>query len=388
MRKYGLILLALGLAGWIISYIHRMMVPPLLPMIMDELRVSNTQAGLLMSGFMISYAIAQIPAGYLSDKYGARKVVSLGIGAFSLATLLIGFSRSFEQFLILRILFGLFAGTYFPPITAAISGAFPTEKRGKAIGVFMSGTSIGTALAPIISVPIALLAGWRYAFIVLALPGFLIAAAFFLTLQDKTHEIREYKKGGGFISLKFLVACVVPFLGLATSMGFTTFLPLFLVNERGLSIEIAAVFSSLIPAIGFLGNIFGGFVADKFDKGLLVSAITLTSAILMSSTYFSSNRTILPVLLLFGFVNSLIPAPMISLTSQIIPERRRASALAFQNASTFIGASFGTGFGGYLLDKAGYMALFTFLTLNLMIGGILALMLKEKSVGGEQIPPS
>ena len=94
------------------------------------------------------------------------------------------------------------------------------------------------------------------------------------------------------------------------------------------------------------------------------------------------------VLLLFGFVNSLIPAPMISLTSQIVPERRRASALAFQNASTFIGASFGTGFGGYLLDKAGYMALFTFLTLNLMIGGILALMLKEKSVGGEQTPPS
>lgn len=377
MRK-GVVLLALGLAGWIISYIHRMMVPPLLPMIVDDLGISNTQAGLLMSGFMISYAIAQIPAGYLSDKYGARKVVSLGIAVFSLTTLLIGLSRSFEQFLMLRILFGLFAGTYFPPITATISSAFPAERRGKAIGLFMSGTSIGTAIAPLVSVPLALLAGWRFAFIALALPGFLVALAFFLVLKEDYKGEKGQKIVGGFFSPKFLVACIVPFLGMASSMGLTTFLPLFLVRERGLSIEIAAVLSSLIPAVGFLGNVFGGVVADKFDKGALVSSITLASAILMALTYFSTHRTILPLLLLFGFVNAMIPAPMISLTSQIVPEKRRASALAVQNTSTFIGASFGTGLGGYLLDRAGYVALFSFLTMNLVVGGLLAVMLREK----------
>ncbi|RLG45414.1 MAG: hypothetical protein DRN90_07810, partial [Thermoproteota archaeon] len=92
----------------------------------------------------------------------------------------------------------------------------------------------------------------------------------------------------------------------------------------------------------------------------------------------STHRTILPLLLLFGFVNAMIPAPMISLTSQIVPERRRASALAVQNTSTFIGASFGTGLGGYLLDRAGYVALFSFLTMNLVVGGLLAVMLREK----------
>ncbi len=378
MKNYGFVLLILGLVGWIISYIHRMMVPPLLPMIMDDLRISNTQAGLLMSGFMISYAIAQIPAGYLSDKYGSRKVVSLGIAVFSAATLLIGFSRSFVQFLVLRILFGLFAGTYFPPITSAISAAFPTDKRGKAIGVLMSGTSIGTAIAPVISVPIALLGGWRFAFIGLSLPGFLVAIAFFLTLQEDLHKVKEDKVKEGFISLKFIIACLVPFLGMTTVMGFSTFLPLFLVNERGLSIEIAAVFSSVIPAVGFLGNLFGGVVADKFDKGLLVSITNLVSALFMISTYFFSNKTILLFLLLFGFVNSLVPAPIISLISQIVPEKRRASALAFQNTGTFIGASFGTGFGGFLLDRAGYRALFIFLALNLVISGILSIFLKEK----------
>ncbi len=287
MRRYGLILLVLGLAGWIISYIHRMMVPPLLPMIMRDLGISNTQAGLLMSGFLISYAIAQIPAGYLSDKYGARKVVSLGMAAFSFATLLIGFSRNFEQFLILRVLFGLFAGTYFPPITSAISSAFPIEKRGKALGIFMSGTSIGMAVAPVVSVPIALIAGWRYAFVMLALPGFFVAAAFFLVLKDQTHEIEVKEVREEFISLKFLVACIAPLLGMAAFMGFSTFLPLFLVNERGFSIEVAAALSSVIPATGFLGNIFGGFAADKTDKGLLVSATTFISAFLMSLIYFS-----------------------------------------------------------------------------------------------------
>jgi predicted MFS family arabinose efflux permease len=380
VRRYGLILLSLSLVGWTISYIHRMMVPPLLPMIMEELKISNTQAGLLMSGFMISYAIAQIPAGYLSDKYGARKVVSIGMIAFSLATLLIGFSRNFEQFLALRVLFGLFAGTYYPPIVSAISGAFPEDKRGKAIGVFMSGTSIGTAIAPVLAVPIALLRGWRFAFIVLALPGFLIAAGFPFVLRNQTREAARGIVKRGFLSFKFLIACLVPFLGMATRMGFSTFLPLFLVNEKGLPIEIAAVFFSAIPAIGFFGTIFGGFIADKFDRGLTVSITTLTSAVLLASTYFFSNELILASLLLFGFVNSLVPAAILSLTSEIVPEDKRASAMAFQNTGTFIGASFGTGFGGYLVDKAGYSGLFTFLTINLLIGGVLALALKEKRV--------
>ncbi len=377
-RKYGLILLSMSLAGWMISYIHRMMVPPLLPMIVEELRISNAQAGLLMSGFMISYAIAQIPAGYLSDKYGSRKVVSMGMIAFSLATFLIGFSRSFEQFLVLRILFGLFAGTYYPPIVSAISEAFPEKKRGKAIGAFMSGTSIGTAIAPILAVPIALLKGWRFAFMVLALPGFLVAAGFPLVLHDRTRESARAIVGKGFLSSKFLIACLVPFLGMAARMGFTTFLPLFLVDERGLPIEIGALFFSVIPAIGFFGTIFGGFIADKFDRGLIVSITTLTSAALLASTYFFSNELILISLLLFGFINSLVPAAILSLTSEIVPESRRASAMAFQNAGTFIGASFGTGFGGYLVDKAGYSGLFTFLTTNLLIGGSLALTLKER----------
>ncbi|GEM_PF-6059523 len=73
-------------------------------------------------------------------------------------------------------------------------------------------------------------------------------------------------------------------------------------------------------------------------------------------------------------------APIISLIPQIVSKRRRGSALAFQNTGTFIGASLGTGFGGYLLDRAGFWALFVFLTLNLVIGGFLALMLKEKRV--------
>jgi len=378
LKKYGLVLLSLSLAGWIISYIHRMMVPPLLPMIMEELKISNTQAGFLMSGFMISYAIAQIPAGYLSDKYGARKVVPIGMIAFSLATLLIGFSRNFKQFLALRILFGLFAGTYYPPIVSAISGAFPEEKRGKAIGVFMSGTSIGTAIAPVLAVPIALLRGWRFAFIVLALPSFLIAAGFPFILQDRVTEAAENIVQKGFLSFKFLIACLVPFLGMGTKMGFTTFLPLFLVNEKDLPIEIAALFFSAIPAIGFFGTIFGGFIADKFDRGLTVSITNLTSAALLASTYFSSNKLILASLLLFGFINSLVPAAILSLTSEIVPENKRASAMAFQNAGTFIGASFGTGFGGYLVDKAGYSGLFIFLTINLLIGGLFALTLKEK----------
>lgn len=379
-KRYGLILLFLSMAGWTISYIHRMMVPPLLPMIMEELRISNTQAGLLMSGFMISYAIAQIPAGYLSDKYGARKVVSIGMIAFSLATLLIGFSRNFEQFLALRILFGLFAGTYYPPIVSAISRAFPDNKRGKAIGAFMSGTSIGTAIAPALAVPIALLRGWRFAFIALAIPGFLIAAGFPFILQDRTSKAAEKSVGRGFLSLRFLIACLVPFLGMATKMGFTTFLPLFLVNEKDLPIEIAAVFFGAIPAIGFFGTIFGGFIADKFDRGLTVSITTLTSAVLLVSTYFFPNKLILMSLLLFGFINSLVSAAILSLTSEIVPENKRASAMAFQNAGTFIGASFGTGFGGYLVDKAGYSGLFTFLTINLLIGGLFALTLKEKRV--------
>lgn len=380
MRRYGVVLLVLSLAGWVISWVHRMMVPPLLPIIMGELGINNAQAGLLMSGFLISYALAQVPSGYLGDKYGARKVVPLGMAAFSLSTLLIGFSRNFEQFLALRVLFGLFAGTYFPSIVSAILSAFPKNKRGKAIGIFMSGASIGRAIAPLVSVPIALSVGWRSAFPILSVPGFLIATALFFILKDEDRaQVSRSLTWKGVVSPKFISACGVAFLGMASFMAFTTFLPLFLVDQKDLSIEMAAAFSSVIPVIGFLGNIVGGYLADRLDKGSLISASNLISAFLIWLTYLSPQKSLIFILLLFGFANSLVPAPIISLVTSIIPSEKRASALALQNTMTFVGASLGTSLGGILLDKIGYRGLFFFLALNLLIGGLLSFTLKEKA---------
>src|SRR5208282_3073531 len=109
----------------------------------DELALNDAQFGLLLSAFSIAYAIAQIPAGILSDKHGGKKISSLGLSLMAIAALAFSFSHNFGTALALRCLGGFGGGLILPSAVRLLSDWYPPHERNMAMGIFGSGQGLG-----------------------------------------------------------------------------------------------------------------------------------------------------------------------------------------------------------------------------------------------------
>ena len=245
-------LLALVSLGWIFNYAHRMAVPPLLPIIKSEFGIGNAEAGLLMTALLLPYALIQVPAGYLGDRFGRKRLLVLSIMGFSLSSALIVFAREYWELLAVRALYGFFSVLYYAPATALISDVY-RERKGSALGVFMVGPPVGSGLAPLIAVPVALEVGWRYSFVLLAVMSFAVAVALLFAVKGEVSRVSRVRvsiPGDAFI------LSAANFLVLAAFFGLLTFLVSFLVNS-GVSMGEASLMFSLLSLLGVLGSITG-----------------------------------------------------------------------------------------------------------------------------------
>ncbi len=129
-----------------------------------------------MTALLLPYALVQVPAGYLGDRLGRKRLLVVSIVGYSLSSALIVFARQYWELLAVRALYGVFSGLYYAPATALISEVY-RERKGSAMGIFMVGPPVGSGIAPLIVVPIALSLQWRYAFAVLSSMSLLVGGA-------------------------------------------------------------------------------------------------------------------------------------------------------------------------------------------------------------------
>ncbi|MGZ5178418.1 MAG: MFS transporter, partial [Burkholderiales bacterium] len=119
----------------------------LLPLIREDLGISFAQAGVLSAASTVSYALVQIPAGYFSDRYGAKRLFFIGLLGWSMLSL--AFAAAFAYWIAVAILFvaGAFRALLFAPGLTLVSSWFSPDRRATAMGIFLVGTFIGTIAA-------------------------------------------------------------------------------------------------------------------------------------------------------------------------------------------------------------------------------------------------
>ncbi|OLS59446.1 MFS transporter [Pseudomonas putida] len=264
-----------------------------------ELGITPVQMGFLFSAFAWAYVAGQIPGGWLLDRFGTKRVYAWSIFLWSLFTILqatVGWysvSVAVVVMFALRFLVGLAESPSFPGNSRMAAAWFPSAERGTAAGIFTSAQYFATVLFAPFMAWIVYRFGWHYVFVVMGGLGMAMAAIWIKTVYSpKQHprinaeELRHIAEGGGIIDMDQTGAksdAVKPSLSafkqllsnrmmLGVFVGqycintlsyfFLTWFPVYLVQDRGMSI-LKAGFIASIPAIcGFLGGVLGGIISD------------------------------------------------------------------------------------------------------------------------------
>ena len=186
MKKY-FVLFALFILS-LITYIDRAAISVATVPIVKELSLSDQALGAVFSAFALGYAIAQIPGGWLADKFGPRLALSVVVIVWSIFTGLTGAVSSFSTMLAVRFLFGVSEAGAFPGSARAIYNWLPATQRGIANGILFSGSRIGAALSFPLLVWMVEKYQWRWSFAILAAVGIVWATLWFIFFRDQPQE--------------------------------------------------------------------------------------------------------------------------------------------------------------------------------------------------------
>ena len=276
--------------------------------IQKSLGLSSQELGFILSGFGWSYLVAQIPGGWLLDKYGAKRVYGWALFAWSAITALQGFIDFFTflspiaLFFILRLLVGVAEAPSFPGNASILASWFPTQTRGRAVALINAAQYFGTVVFSPLMGWLVYSFGWQHVFWVVGGFGVILSGIWLVTIYTprrhprlSAQELDYLEKGGALVDMERNVsnaAAKLPFrvtlarlrfllsrrLTLGVFCGqyflnsitwfFLTWFPVYLVQERGMNI-LEAGFVTALPAIcGFVGGIAGGALSDTLRHRL------------------------------------------------------------------------------------------------------------------------
>ncbi len=378
---------------YLFDYMDRLVVTSLFPFIKADWGLSDAQCGMLVSAVYWSIVAFTFPVSILVDRWSRKKTIGLMAVVWSVATALCAFTRSFPQLFGARTLIGIGEAGYAPGGTAMISGLYPQEKRSMIMGIWNISIPLGSALGVAIGGIVATHWGWRHAFGLVALPGFIVAILFFFVKDYKTVDlVKTAEDGAGKMKMKakdiFLEfirnpTLVFTYLGFASVVFCTTslltWLPTYFHRVNNIPEDQAGIKAGAVLLLALVGAPAGGFLADRWfrkriNARLLLPAITsiMACVVLFSGlTFFEDGSQYAFILLVGMLVTMFIPAAA-AVTQDVVHPGLRAMSYAicviFQN---LLGASLGPIFIGTLSDSYGIKTAMTTLPAFLLLAAVL-----------------
>lgn len=379
-----------------------------LPYISADYQLSPVAMGVVISAFYASYALTQIPGGLMADKFGVRRVATISLLWWTLFTAITGAVYSLTQMLAARFIFGLGEGVFPACAFKTIAVWFPKKERATANAVMLSFNTLGSALAPLIVVPIISLWGWRTAFYSLLIPGVLMAILFWRFIPDRPSEstrvsseeldeiteadVSDIQRTEPKVSLieilkrpNVIKFFVVLFTYDVAYWGYSTWLPTYLVKARGFSLTQMGLTSSLPFLVGVFACIFGGWASDRFfsnNRRLPIVVAQVLSALLLYLTFSARTSTEMVIYLtIAGFTLEFFFSAFWALPMNTTPKELMGVTGGFINMAGQIAAFISPIVIGYLVEAAGggFSLTFAFLVASLLVSCVIVLTISGKN---------
>jgi predicted MFS family arabinose efflux permease len=359
--NYNYTVLMITWMGWISIYLARSVLPPVLPVLTEEFSLSHAQSGLLETAYLIGYIISKVPAGELSRRFGAKKVLAGSMVGYGASTLLTSSAQGFSHIFMLRFLVGLFQGVHLPVANALLSDRFGS-RQGKAIGFNESGANVGNTLAFPVAVSFLSVWGWRAAFIALSLPAFLLAAATLaLMREDEESDAPEASNGDLWEYSRILIPLALSHATYNLVLRTTfTFMPSFLVEYRGMAITAAGYLAMVLPFAGIFSKMGSGFILERLGPKTSISGATVLSAVFMAGLVRTPGGPWVELnLLTLGLVLYSFSPIIYSSTTSSLPSSLKPVGLGVVTMFGNLVGALSTSAVGALIDSSGYGFAFT-----------------------------
>lgn len=284
--RYWVIVFAVALA--IIQYIDRVCISQAAPLISRDLNLSDEQMGWVFSAFTLAYALFEIPAGYLGDRIGPRRVLLRIVLWWSFFTVATGWMRSLWSLIATRFLFGAGEAGCFPNLTKAFNRWLPPPERSRAQGVMWMSARLGGAFTPLLVYACLQHVSWRTAFLWFGLLGLAWAVAFFWWYRDDPHthphvnaaeaallptesaDVTRFKIPWHtmFTSRTVWCLCGQYFACSYSFYFFITWFPTYLLKQHGFDMKQSAWLAGTPLMVGALGSLCAGWAAPLLSRRL------------------------------------------------------------------------------------------------------------------------
>ncbi|MBR7835148.1 MFS transporter [Actinospica durhamensis] len=374
--RYAWVVFAMAFTLMMSDYLSRQLVVSMFPYFKKEWGLSDAQLGGLISIVSVTVALGTFPAGLLVDRWSRVKSIALMGSVWSLATISAAFTGNYGQMFAARAVVGLGEAGYAPAAGALLSRMFPQRLRATVLGAYLSAGSLGAVLGVVLGGVISDRWGWRAAFLIIGIPGLLLAVLFLKVRDYATVRLPADHAEAPRPGLRTLLgellrprSAVAAYLGGASQIvvmsALYAWLPSYFNRYLGLTTSAAAARTALVILAGLLGQVVFSFAADRAARReprlrlLLPATLSLFSLVVLPAAFVAmppGNAQLL-VILLAAFTITAPFGVVGSVCIDVVHPALRATAISMASlAQNLFGFALGPLVVGAISDTYGLRA--------------------------------
>lgn len=346
-----------------VVYMAVFVVPPLITVFVDDLGLSYSQAGALMSVYLVGYALTSLVCGQLADRFGAVQVMTIGLALASASTFLFAATDDFAVFLVSRVGVGVATGLVYATGITFVASLLPQRRLSTGVGVYLAGLSAGVTVAFLVTPLLEDAYGWRAPFVAIGITILIGTIAFFAMANPVSARTSPPATAGldETVSTRQLVAdpaflrvCATLFVAMFVAYGVYTWIPPYLDESAGFSVGQISAALAISFAVGMPATIIAGWASDRTGRPMLIAgigfAMALTLIVLAAADQISFGlATMITIIASFGVTGGLIP--LFALPAMITAPANAAKAMGMATSAAIAGAIASTFLGGWMVEK-------------------------------------